>query len=360
MEDISDLIKSLTGLISVVFIGLYGFIFWLLHNFRAEIPEFFNSITVNKFLVPIASNNISFALTLGIGYILAVFYISGGDNNKSEYPRSQILVELANNIQFVMPAYFAALLLAIYPSGGIAKTLLTATMGFILYLVFRKMAEIFSTGSILSKMFTGLVFTILSYYGFSAGSLSAEIAIMGLVVGYVYIIEYSCKKYHELITQDYSFLAKNHLRNNEAKLVFDDLDHVGRVMSERLYHHLIPKLSDFELLRGGNFGIFLGFATISFILDLSILTLIFILATYPLTVNRLNLLDYSPRRPVNIKGADYEAVFITEENDREDYYVLLTPDGEIKLRADSISGYEVYSGGEGKEKLQKILENKDN
>lgn len=360
MNKAYELVSGLASLVLFIFIGIYASSLWVFHNFRLEISDFFSSITVNQFLIPLASNNISIALTLSLGYILSIFYLSGTEEGREskQYPRSQIIMELADNIRFLMALYFAAIFIALFPPTNIFSVILTASIGFLIHTVILELAKGLLRKKVFHKAIIATLFSVFGLVGLNMGGLPAELAVMSLLVGYVQVMQSSSKKYHELVTQDYQFLVRNYLYHKSV--INSDSNKIWEMPADdNAIHLIVSKASNSGLLKGGNFAMMVIFGSAPFIFDFSILSLVFILAIFPTTITLLTNFSKSPTGPAKIKGTVHEAVFITNENDREGYYVVLAPEGVEKLRLDNIEGYELYSEEESIKILKKKLDDKD-
>jgi hypothetical protein len=294
-------------------------------------------------------------------YIFTVFYLSGSNYHKKDggerNPRSNVLMEISKIVQFTMPIYIGYLLIAIRPS---SNTLLTGIMGLSLYGIIVISANKLSGGSNFAKITLVPAGAIALYLGLNNGYLYSELVLMSLLTLYIYLVDGATEKYYELFTKNYHSIAENYLNvNNTTQVFLDSLESVNqreknRKLAGKIEHVMVSAMKRVELIKGGNFLIFVIILTAIYTLNLSTFAVIYLFAVYPLTVVRIPLLEYRPKGPVNFIGTEYEAVFITDENDRDGYYTIITPEGEKKIRADSTNGFELYSD----QRAEEILTNR--
>lgn len=362
MEDVAELVNSLGVLVAVIALSIYGVILWTFHSFSSEILQIYQTFRIQSFISTYLSQHTSLILPLLGAYVFTVFYLAGSKYHRKEgdqrNPRSNVLMEISKIVQFTMPIYIGYLLIAISPN---SNTLLTGVIGLSLYGVLVISANTLSGGSNYAKLILVPTGIIALYIGLNRGYLYSELVLMSLLTLYIYLVDGATEKYYEVFTKNYRSIAENYLNvNNTTQIFLDSLESANkrkenRKLAGKLEHVMISAMKRVELIKGGNFMIFVIILTAIYTLNLSAFAVVYLLAVYPLTVVRIPLLEYRPKGPVNFIDTDYDAVFITDENDREGYYIIITPEGEKKIRADNIEGYETYSDGKAGDFLRNKL-----
>lgn len=379
MENIAKLVRRFMLLMSLLAVFTYGVIFWFFSINLSQITSFYQTIAVSNFIHGGTSNLLSnqWLIPVLFGYLIAVLYISAGKYYRDEarrYPRSRVLIQFARRIYFLIPMAYAYLVLVILQPENLLQLIMHLTAGLGLYYIIQFLPEIILSFELRYTAILSILAVGIGLFGLTQGTVIKEISLLGFLISYLTLLEKTGDSFYKNFAQSYETNARNYLAHNEEPGAWEEtMNHImdsltgekdrkNEELGEKLLYSMPSMLKQVWLIRGSNFIIFLTVLFFTYHFDLSLISLGFSLIYYPILVAKSTQFDFDNKGPMKVfmDGEEKDGVFITDENDMDGYYILLTAEGEEKVRAENVR-YKTYETKEKgiekiKEELQKIEE----